>query len=317
MSRRKAGLIVVVLTVVSGWAAAARADEPVLLKYKLARGDTLYYRSTFEMKQTQTLMSMKLQNEVKQNVITSRVIDSIDANGIATIRIKAERRKLTSDNGPLGKYEFDSQSTERDTGSTLGTSLTPILERLTGSEFQLLVSPRGEVKEVKGYAELIADLIKDNPFAAQFGGGDNKAAVQTEQESYVVLSEKPVSAGDKWEVPFETELPKIGKMKGKTVFTYEGPDKAGNLKTARIGLSTEVSFDLDIDQGGAKVTGSISTTNSSGTVQFDPAAGRVVSLKRATSMSGQLMVEAGGKMIPVDNEQDHSTTLELLEKLPE
>jgi hypothetical protein len=269
------------------------------------------------MKQTQTLMTMKLQNDFKQDVITSRIIESIDPQGIATIKLKAERRKVTSELGPLGKYEFDSQSTERDTGSAIGTSLTPILERLTGSEYQLLISPRGEVREVKGFSELIADLVKDNPFAAQFGGGDNKAAIQKEQDSYVVLSEKPVSAGDKWEVAYESELPKIGKVKGKTTYTYEGPDKAGNLKTVRIGLSTEMSIDLDIDQGGAKVTGSISSTTSSGTAQFDPAAGRVVSLKRAISLSGQLMVEAGGKVIPVDNQQEQSTTMELLEKLPE
>jgi hypothetical protein len=316
MSWRKAGLIVIV-TAVSGWVGMARAEEPLLLAYKRAKGDTLYYRGTLDMKQSQTIMTTKVENNFKQDVITSRVIDDIDAKGIATVKVKAERRKVTSEAGPLGKYEFDSQSTERDTGSTIGAALTPVLERLTGSEFQLLVDQRGEVKEVKGFAELIADLIKDNPFAAQFGGGDNKAAVQAEQEAYIVLSEKPVSAGDKWEVPFESELPRIGKMKGKTTYTYEGPDKVGNLKTARIGLSTEMSFELNIEQGGAKVTGSISSTTSSGTAQFDPKAGRVVALKRTLSLSGQLMVEAGGKIIPLDSQQDQSTTLELLEKLPE
>jgi len=34
-------------------------------------------------------------------------------------------------------------------------------------------------------------------------------------------------------------------------------------------------------------------------------------------MSGQLTVEAGGMTFTIDNEQEHTSTVELLDKLPE
>jgi hypothetical protein len=301
--------------------APVRADEPVLLKYEVAKGETLYYKNTQTMKQAQSLtvngMTIKQDNSLKQEAILTRVADEVGSDGKVTFRIKAERRKMTAEFGALGKFEFDSKSTERDTGSTLGGSLTPLLERLTGSEYQVIVNPQGKVAEVKGYAELIADLLKDNPLAGQFGGGDNAAAVISEQDAFVILSDKAVSVGDQWEIPFELELAKLGKLKGKTTCRYEGPDTVGNRKTVRIAITSELTMELNIDQGGAKVSGTLTATNSSGTVQFDPLAGRVVSIKRSLSLGGMLSVDAGGVTIPVDNQQEQTNTFELLEKLPE
>jgi hypothetical protein len=313
---------VVVVIVAGGWvnhfqALQARSDEPIVLKYKAAKGDKVLYKTGFGLKQSQSIMGMKFDNTVTQETIVSRVVESVDADGQATVKLKAERRKMSSEFGALGKYEFDSKSTERDTSSAVGASVTPLLERLTGSEYEALVNSRGQVIEVKGYAELVGDLLKDNPLAQQFGANDNKSAAHQEQRGFIILSEKPVKPGDQWEVPVDIELTKIGKMKGTITYTYEGADKVGNRKTARIGVVSNFSLELNIDQGTSKVTGTLSTTSSSGTVQFDPEAGRVVSSKQTSGLSGQLTVEAGGMMIPIDNQQEDTETLELLDKLPD
>ncbi len=50
--------------------APVRADEPVLLKYKVAKGETLHYKNTQTMKQAQSLtvngMTIKQDNSLKQ-----------------------------------------------------------------------------------------------------------------------------------------------------------------------------------------------------------------------------------------------------------
>ncbi len=312
---------VVVVVVACCGLAPVRAEEPVLLKYKVAKGETLHYKNVQTMKQAQSLtvngMTIKQDNSMKQEAILTRVADEVGSDGKVTFRIKADRRKVAAEFGALGKFEFDSKSTERDTGSQIGGSLTPVLERLTGSEYQVIVNPQGKVSEVKGYAELIADLLKDNPLAAQFLGGDNAIAVLGEQDAFVMLSDKAVSAGDQWEVPFEAELAKLGKIKGKTTYTYEGPDTVGSRKTVRIAFSSELTMELNLDQGGAKVSGTLTASNASGKVQFDPVAGRVVSIKRSVSLGGMLTVDAGGMTIPVDNQQEQTNNFELLDKLPE
>lgn len=314
MNLRRVGIAVVI--VACGCLARAQAEEPVLLTYKASKGDAMYYKIDGEMKQTQSFMNMKLNNTIRQESVVSRVVDEIDGDGNVTFKLKPERKKMTAEFGALGKYEFDSKSTERDTGSVLGGELTPLLERQTRSEYQVIVTPRGRVREVKGFAEIVADLLKDKPLAAQFTASDNKGAAVAEQESFVVLSDMPVKTGDKWDVEFEVDLPKLGKLKGKTNYVYEGPDKIGDRKTARIGFTNDLSFEIDIDQGGAKVTGKLTTSNSSGTVHFDPAAGRVVSIKQNHSLSGQLSADVGGMAIAIESQQEQSTTLELLDKLP-
>src|SRR5258708_30149172 len=274
----------VVVVVVGGWAAhapalPAQADEALLLKYKPAKGDTVHYKEGFGMKQSQSIMGMKLENSVKQESIASQVVEAVGADGKATVKMKTKSRKMSSEFAGAGKYEFDSKSTERDTNSVVGAAVTPLLERLTGSEYELAVTSRGEAAQVKGYAELIRHLVKDNPLAQQFGAIDNKSAAHQEQRSFIVLSEKPVKPGDQWEVPVDAEMTKLGKIKGTITYTYEAPDKVGDRKTVRIGVVSNISIELNLDQGTTKVSGTLSTTSSSGTVQFDPEAGRVVSSK--------------------------------------
>jgi hypothetical protein len=309
--------VAVVVFIFSAWAAQAPADEPVVLKYKAASGDKLHYKTGFEVAQSQSIMGMKFDNKIKQETIETQVVSGVAADGKATLKVKSERRKMNADLGALGKYEFDSKSTERDTSSALGGPLTPLLERLTGSEYELVVNPRGQVTEVKGYAELVGDLLKNNPLVGQFAASDNKSAAHQEQRRFIVLSEKPVGPGDSWEVPLDAELTNIGKIKGKITYTYEGPDKVGDRNTIRIGIATNMSLEMNVDQGTSKVSGTLSTTSSTGTAQFDPAAGRVVSMKQTSGLSGNLTVEAGGMMIPIENSQEQTETLELLDKLPE
>lgn len=314
MSRR---LLASAFLILACGVTSVRADEPVLLKYKETKGQTRYYKNIQEMKQSQSIMGMKQENSMNQEAIMSRVAEKVDQDGTTTFKIKAERRKVKAEFGFIGKLEFDSKSSERDTSSALGSALTPVLERTTGAEYEVTVDPRGHVTEVKGYAELIADILKDNPLASQFGANDNNSAKLAEQEAFVLLSDKPVKVGDKWETPFEADLPPLGSMKGKMVCTFEGYDKVGDRKTVRIGVTTDVTFELKLDQGGTKVSGTLTTNNSTGTVQFDPEAGCVVSGKRNFSMSGQLTVETGGMTIPVDNQQDQTVEFTLLDKLPE
>ena len=312
MSLRCLGLAAIIGLM--GLIGPALADEPVLLRYKLAKGDKLIYKTAQESKQSQNVLNMKIETATTHDAIILREVDAVDSEGTATLKTKAERRKLK-----VGDYLFDSKSTDRDTTSAVGAAVTPVLERLTGSEYEVFVSSRGAVLDVKGYIELIGDLVKDNAAAQQIpGAGGGKAGAQiAEQQHFVVLSDKPVSPGDQWEVPFDIDMPGLGKVKGKVVYVYEANDKVGDRKTVRIGVASDVSIELKIDAGGAKVTGTLSSSSASGSVQFDPETGRVLKSKRSISMSGNLTVEAGGMTIPVETQTDESNTAELLEKLPE
>lgn len=313
MSLFRPGLALVVI-VLGGSFESVRAAEPVVLRYKFNKGDKLIYKSVQESSQAQTFMNNKTETKTTHEVFQSRTVDDVDAQGVATLKSKAERRKLK-----VGDYTFDSMSSDRDTTSAVGAAVTPLMERLTGSEYSVLVNSRGNVVDVKGYLELIGDLIKDNPVGqAIVGGGAGKAGAQiAEQEWFVTLSDKAVSPGDQWERPLDVDLPGVGKLTGKIVYVYEADDKVGERKTVRIGATPSLSIELNLEAGGAKVKGTLSSGNASGTVQFDPQAGVPVSVKRSISMSGQVNVEAGGMTFPIESSQEETSTVELIDKLPE
>lgn len=307
----------VALSLVAGLFAGNLSAQETF-RYKQEKGQKLIYRTSTEMTQTQTVLNMKIENTMSNESISSRTVEDIAADGTVKFNVKTELFKVKSKFGPLGEFKFDSKSTERERGSVIADALNPVYERLGGAELQVFVTPRGEVKEVTGYAELLGDLVRENPLVAQFtGGGTNAAAKISTQALYTVFSEKPVKPGETWENPFDIELPGVGKTKGKETITYVGPDKVGNRTTAKFTVATEMSFDLNLDMNGTKVTGTISTSESSGTVQFDPAAGQLVSAKNSFTLSGELNVNANGMNIPVQSSQVQTVTTEQLDKLPE
>jgi hypothetical protein len=296
----------------------ARADDAVELKYKLARGDKLIYRLKSEMKQSQTIMGMLHENEIQTDTIQSVTVDAIDDKGNSQLSVKGERIKVKANFAQLGDFVFDSQSNERDKSSMLGAALTPLYERLSGATFQAVVSPAGDVVEVKGYADLIRDLVADNPLTAQFArGGTDEAAKENLREIFPNLAKSTPRPGDTWEAPYEFSLGKVGVTKGKRVYRYVGPDKVANQPTVKLDVNSETSISLDIDMNGVKITGTLSTTAANGTVQFDPAAGRVRSSQGSATISGTLNINANGMDIPLQNDQIIKGSIEYLDKLPD
>jgi hypothetical protein len=297
---------------------AVHADDGVSLKYKLAKGDKLIYRTKSEMKQSQTIMGMAIENTMTNEGVTSYTVESVDEKGHVHVGVKGERLKVKANFGALGEFSFDSQSSERDKSSVIGAAVTPLFERLSGAVYQATLSLEGEIVEVKGYADLIRDLLENNPLTIQFaGGGTDDAAKEGLREMFPQVSKNAVKPGDTWEVPHEITMPKLGKLKGKTAFRYIGPDKVGDRQTAKIEVTTDTSMELDIDMDGTKVTGKISSNSANGTLQFDVAAGRVISNQSTVSLGGTLNVNVNGMDIPVQNEQMMKSSVELLEKVPD
>jgi hypothetical protein len=295
-------------------ATSVRADEPIMLRYKASPGDKLVYRTTTSMKQTQVIGEMEIANNMTQTSVADYKVDGIGDDGQIQFTIENTQLKVENVLGPLGKYVYDSTANDRETGSVLSDSLNPLYDALSGVIVQAELTPRGEVVKVSGYKELLADLLKDNPLAAQFaGGGSDDVYKLGLADNFITFSDKPVRPGDQWDVPYELPLPKLGQAAGKRSFTYVGPDKVGDRPTVKIEVVHDVKFDLDLDSMDAKVSGTLATDTSSGVAHFDPVSGRLVSYKSKHTLSGTLTVVAGDMTIPVKSDQTQETAIELLE----
>ena len=303
-------------------AVQASADDAVQFRYKMSKDDSLVFRATSVLKQTQKLtvngVDMTVETAMKTIDVSVRTLGGKDDKGSFKLQSENLSMKIKAKIAQLGEYTFDSKFSDNEKSSTLGMSMTPIYESLSGAIANVTISPLGEVIEVKGLEELLKDALKDNPLGQQFAAGATKdGAKMAYGEFYIQFSEKALKPGDTWEIPFEVKLPKIGTIKGKKIFKYEGPDKVGETKTAKFSAQNELQIDINIDMGQAKVTGSLAVSKSSGTIQFDSERGQVLSSKSTMTMTGDLTVDAGGMTIPVSQTQTQTTIIELLDKLPE
>jgi len=298
---------------------AVHADEGVTLKYKMAKGDTTIYRTNLEMKQTQTIAGMAFDNTMNTETISSYTVDSVDEKGNYHLTIRSERLKVTAKFGMLGDYAFDSRSSERDKSSMIGAAVTPLYERMSGMVYQTKLGPDGDVLEVTGYAEQLKDILEASPLARQFAGGSasNETAKQGLRELFIKLPVKAIKTGDTWDVSSDVDLPQLGKNRGKSTYRFVGPDKVQGRETAKTEVTGDTSFELNLEQDGAKITGTLSSTNVSGTVHFDIATGRVLRAEGSVTLGGEFSVDVNGMVIPVRNDQSMKSSFEVLEKVPD
>lgn len=294
-----------------------RADDDITFRYKAPEEGKQFYQTTQIMEQTHTIGDEKTVTTMKQTSISQWTLEKTNKKGDFQYRAETQQLKVNLKIVPGGEYQFDSTADEQESGSVLSEALNPIYDRLATAGLIVTISPRGEVKSVGGHMQLVAGLLKDNPRGAQFAGGGDNAAKLNFSERFIVFNDKPVKPGDSWETEFDVELQGLGKAKGRRIFKYVGPDKVGEVATAKFTVTLELSIDVDIKINGATVKGSLSTNNSTGTVQFDPQLGRVVWMKTSYTFAGEINVLANNVKRAISTSQTQTVERILLDKLPE
>jgi hypothetical protein len=302
------------MLVCAGW---SLAQDNAPFQYKLKKGEKYVYQRETQVKQSQTIKDMKpIQTEITQNDVSVLTVEDAKADGQLTL--KSQTKELSVKLEVAGqKFAYDSKKKDNDKGGMLSKSLGPLYERLAGASLNFTINKQGKILELKGYKELVADIVKDDPIARQFAsGGTDEAAKLNISEFFPFFKDKAVSPGDKWDVPFEIQLPKVGAIKGKKTYWYQGDNKAGNRTVARISISTELTADLNLEVEGAKITGKLSISSSRGSIDFDAKEGLIVSIGNEITLSGNLTVSANGLEIPIVMEQTQRYAMNLVEDAP-
>jgi hypothetical protein len=294
------------------------AEERTLLRYKPSEDKPLIFQVTTKFNQKMSIGNMKADLQYRTEDISLWTLQKTDEKGNLAWQKENKRLQVNVKFLPVGEYEFDSKSDERDKSSVLGAALTPIFDNLNGAYLRITNTPEGRITKVGDYEELIGNLTKSNPVAPIITfGGTNQGAGLLFQEMMAVLSNKPVKSGDTWEAPYNFEIPQLGTFEGKKGFKYEGRDKVNGRETVRLGINYDISLEVDYKFLGVNATGTITTTKSSGAAHFDPEQGQLVSLKSNAEFSGNVRLQSGGNTFDVPIEITWEVTLKQLEKLPD
>ncbi|MBW3540790.1 MAG: hypothetical protein KY476_11005 [Planctomycetes bacterium] len=215
--------------------------------------------------------------------------------------------------GPLGKYAYDSAKRRHDRGTQVGAALGPIHESLTGAFLTVAMTTRAEVNAVKGYEDLVGEFAKDDIFAKQYSfGGTDKGARLLFQEQFVVFPVSAVKAGETWSVPYDFDLPGVGRISGRKLFTFSGVKEQSGRKVASVSIAYDLSIDSEIEAGGIKAAATVTTSESSGRATVDVETGTLRTLESKLVLTGNSTLTISEQTFQFPTTQTWTVVVELL-----
>ncbi len=124
----------------------SRADEP--LRWKFEVGEKLDYNMTQEMNMAAEGGPVgQMTTTMRQEMDMMWDVQGVNKEtGEAVIKQKFDRVKMKMTT-PYGGFEYDSKSDAAPTG--LAAMIAPMYKAMTNGEFEITMTARGEVKDVK------------------------------------------------------------------------------------------------------------------------------------------------------------------------
>jgi hypothetical protein len=280
-------LAVVTVVAVLSDASTTRAEDP--LRWKLETGQKLNYNMVQDM--TIGVAGGPLGNQNMQiHQVMNMIWDVVEAkeDGDALIRQKFDRVQTKMTMPPLGVVEYDSASDQAPVG--IAAMLAPVYKALTEAEFELTMTPRGEIKDVM-IPEKLIEALKASPNAAALGDlATPDGFKKMMSQSALVLPENAPQAGEQSETKVEMGAPFGGKQIVQTTYRYDGTKDIDGVTCAAFQPTMTMAYEGENQP-------KIKEQESSGEILFNIAAGRLHSSKLDQKMT---MEQAAGMLMTIN-----------------
>jgi hypothetical protein len=227
-----------------GTSADAWRQEAVL-RYRWTSGEAVQYRMS---QQTTTVVSglpggmpdMTVGQTVGQ---TMRMIaDSVAADGTTSLKQTIESMNMNMEM-PMGMGSVSYDTAKPDQASGPGAAeLKTIFGAMIGQPFTLVVTSRGEVQKVEGFAALTERMFKSmapdpstdairNGLSGMFSDESMKSMMST---GFGAFPERAAKIGDTWNTSVTVQTPVTGALMTTIGLTLKALEGSGAEQTARI-----------------------------------------------------------------------------------
>ncbi len=289
-------------------ASSAKAEDPLRWKFKV--GEKLDYNMVQEMQMSASgaALPQEMKTSMRQEMNMTWDVQGVDEkSGEAVIKQKFDRVKMKMTT-PVGGFEYDSKSEEAPAG--LGAMIAPMYKAMTEGEFEITMTSRGEVKDVK-IPEQVITALKNSPNAAAMGDiASADGFKKMISQGALVLPEKSPKKGETWSTKVEMKNPAVGKQTVETTYRYDGTKDIKGTMFAVIKPQLKMEFE---DQAPAAKAGQpqqpaaqqnmqmkIKEQTSDGEVLFNMAAGRL----QSTTLNQKVTIEASVNGQPIQQKID-------------
>ncbi len=278
-------------------AAIASAAEP--LRWKLKVGDKLNYHTTQDMTmRIDAGAAGQMVTTFHQTVDMTWNVERLTEDGSAVIEQSIDRvtMSMTAPKGPAFEYDSDAE------GPAVGMAamIAPMFDAMTEGKFEITMTPRGEVRDIK-LPQNVLDALKYSPGAAVMGDMATAEGLQQMlmQRAIVLPEESPVQ-GESWPNTATLNNPMVGKQTVETSYRYEGMKDVDGVNLAVFRPSIKMEFEGD-QMAQMKIT----EQQSDGEVLFNQEAGRLDSMalhqmtKMDVTIAGQTFQQQIDQLIEI------------------
>ena len=244
-------------------------------------------------------MGQDVETTMQMDSGTSQYIDSVNADGLASITQKITHLKLSVAGGPLGvKLAFDSTAAD-----SQDNPLSDVLQPIVGVELGFSLSQQGEISNFKAPADLLATLAKQ-PGSSAFGQMFSEAGFRNMvSQGSLKFPEKALNVGDQWKDQVVLTAGEFGETTVSIEYTYQGIVNLNDKMLDKIGMKMTTSIKPAKDATGSQLK--ITEQSSEGLVYFDNAMGRLDHSTLKQAMTTEVII---GQNSIVQTVTTHVTT---------
>jgi hypothetical protein len=309
-------------------AAGRSADAQTLLRWKFKPGETRRYVLTQEMTEKVQMgdkMPMPITMSLHFTYEDLWRVKSVDREGIATIDRSIDRMQMKVE-GPRKKdaprgtlMEFDTASDKEAVGmSKLFAQVAHAMVKKVGV---LRINPRGEILDAeppKGMLEAVTQLLPVSGSLGDFFSSEGMKKMQAN----IQFPEEPVAPGQTWSYREDFQVPALfGTLGMDQRYEYLGTEQRDGVELKKIGILVSMTSGegakaevkakdkpAEKKEGEKKPEGKrpampfvkFKTCDSSGTIYFDNARGRIVDSAMKLKVQAEISVMGQTGTIEMD-----------------
>jgi len=254
---------------------------------------------------------------------------SVDARGVATVRMAFERVAMTMAMGPM-TMEYDSALPPRD--GFFNRQMGSALGAMVGAQLEADIDANGKCLAMRGIDEMFDKLMGDLPGAAQIRDMLKGAFTEDQiKEQWFrwyrcreALPETRMQVGHVWTDDQSMNFGPLGEVNSKTKHKLLGVEDYQGRRCAKIVLTAN----LDMASGGPGVSNTIpglksmkmTSTGGTGLIYWDIDGERLASMVQSIPM--EMTIEIGdpegsdAESMKMVQQMTMTTTMEVLDKMP-
>jgi len=257
------------------------ASGQTLLRWKLKVGESFGVVIEQETESLVAFSAKSAATKIDVKVSLGWLVTAADESGFS-IKQSIERivMDLATPQGPA--IHFDSALRIRPVGQV--RELAEALQPLVGAEFEIKLSPRGEVLKAEPLNEAAKGLFAANEKGGEAGEAPRATVEKLLRQSLVVLPEKAVTAGESWTTSSELAIA-AGPQTQETVYTLEKMGQVDGKSQAEISMVSKLSpraGDSSAKTGSPRLK--IKTHQQQGKILFAVEEGRVVNAEQTQEL---------------------------------